>query len=33
MKARRKEPHNEFAAFERALEQAEERPYVLRPAA
>ncbi len=30
MKARRKEPRNEYAAFERALKQAKERPYVLR---
>ncbi len=30
MKARRKEPRNEYAAFERALKQADERAYVLR---
>ncbi len=30
MKARPKQPRNEYAAFERALKQAEERPYVLR---
>ncbi len=30
MKAKRKEPRNQYAAFERALKQAEERPYVLR---
>ncbi len=30
MKAKRKEARNEYAAFERALKQAEERSYVLR---
>ncbi len=30
MKGRRKEPRNEYAAFERALKQVEKRPYVLR---